>query len=128
MATKDAVVHWATRPQEHDYPAAASYLSLIAGRARVRALVKELRAAPVQHFQAKDLLRAAGLVLLPRDNPHVAGDLATIAAGGSLSPCLVVRGRLRAGRAAHIADGYHRICASYWTNEDTEIPVKIVPS
>ncbi len=128
MSTNTAVVHWAARPQEHDYPAAASYLSLIAGPARVRALVKELRAAPVQHFQAKDLLRASGLGLLPREDPEVAKDLATIAAGGPLSPCLVVRGRLWAGRAAHIADGYHRICASYWTDEDTEIPVKIVRS
>jgi hypothetical protein len=27
---------------------------------------------------------------------------------------------------AQIADGYHRVCASYYTDEDTDIPVKIV--
>jgi hypothetical protein len=32
----------------------------------------------------------------------------------------------RKGREALIADGYHRVCASYYTDEDTDIPVKIV--
>ena len=27
-----------------------------------------------------------------------------------------------------IADGYHRVCASYHTDENTDIPVKIVPA
>jgi hypothetical protein len=27
---------------------------------------------------------------------------------------------------AQIADGCHRVCASYYTDEDTDIPVKIV--
>jgi hypothetical protein len=26
-----------------------------------------------------------------------------------------------------IADGYHRVCASYLTDENTDIPVRIVP-
>jgi hypothetical protein len=28
--------------------------------------------------------------------------------------------------ALQIADGYHRVCASYHTDENTDIPVKIV--
>ena len=30
--------------------------------------------------------------------------------------------------ALQIADGYHRVCASYHTDENTDIPVKIVPA
>jgi len=27
-----------------------------------------------------------------------------------------------------VADGYHRVCASYYTDENTDIPVRIVPA
>ena len=29
-------------------------------------------------------------------------------------------------RLAQIADGYHRVCASYLTDENTDIPVRII--
>ena len=121
-----AVVLWQPLPQEHDYPAAASYLSMLAGIKSVRAVVKALKKAPLVHLKAKDILRAPDLPLLPRDNVHVAADLAAVKGGRLLSPCLMVRGELRTGQSAQIADGYHRVCASYWTDEDTDIPVKIV--
>ena len=78
--------------------------------------------------KAKDLLRASRLALLPVDNPHVAADLAKIKKGKQLSPILLVRGELANGVALQIADGYHRVCASYHTDENTDIPVKIVPA
>ena len=121
-----AGVAWLERPQKHDYPAAASYLSMLADAKTVARLIAGLKKAPVAHFKAKDILRASGLPLLSRDNVHVAKDLATIAAGKPLSPCLLVAGDVRAGIPAQIADGYHRVCASYLTDEDTDIPVKIV--
>jgi hypothetical protein len=62
---------------------------------------------------------------LPVDNPHVAADLRKIAAGKPLSPVLLVRGDLATGRAAQIADGYHRVCASYHTDENTDIPCRL---
>ena len=119
------VVLWQQVPQQHDYPAAASYLSMLAGPKKVRRLVKALQRAPVTHFKAKDILRASGLPLLPLDNVHVAADLTAVKAGQPLSPCLMIRGRLTAGVPAQIADGYHRVCASYYTDENTDIPVKI---
>lgn len=64
--------------------------------------------------------------LLPTDNPHVTSDLAKVAKGKALSPVLLVRGNLLAGIPLQIADGYHRVCASYYTDENTDIPVKIV--
>lgn len=49
-----------------------------------------------------------------------------MAKGKALSPVLLVRGNLLAGIPLQIADGYHRVCASYYTDENTDIPVKIV--
>ncbi len=119
-------VMWMTEPEEHDYPAAASYLSLLAPADQVDALVAALRAASVEHRKAKDILRAARLPLLPRDNPHVATDLEKIKNKTALSPVLLVRGDLTTARAAQIADGYHRVCASFHTDENTDIPCRLV--
>jgi hypothetical protein len=119
-------VSWKTAPEEHDYPAAAGYLALLAAPAEVDRLVPLLRAAPIQHWKAKDILRASGLPLLPVDNPHVAADLHKIANGKSLSPVLLVRGDLSFGRLLQVADGYHRVCATYHTDENTDIPCRLV--
>ena len=116
---------WLDEPQKHDYPAAASYLSLIAGPKAVRRAVKALEQADTVSFKAKDLLRAAGLPLLPADDPDVAKELGRVRAGTPLSPCLVIRGSKKAGTAARIADGYHRICASYHLSEDTVVSARI---
>ncbi|MGO9041166.1 MAG: hypothetical protein ACLQIK_05885, partial [Mycobacterium sp.] len=69
------------------------------------------------------ILRAAQLSLLPVDNPHVAADLAEIKKGQPLSPILLVRGDFATGVPLQVADGYHRVCASYHTDENTDIPV-----
>jgi hypothetical protein len=121
-----AKVEWKSAPDEHDYPAAAGYLALLAGPAEVDRLVSLLRDAPVAPWKAKDILRASGLPLLPLTNPHVAADLHKIANGKSLSPVLLVRGDLSSGRALQVADGYHRVCASYHTDENTDIPCRLV--
>jgi hypothetical protein len=124
---KAAKVSWKDQPDEHDYPAAQAYLSLLAPDRVVTQLISALQSAPVIHQKAKDLLRAAGLQLLPVDNPHVASDLAKIGDGKSLSPVLLVGGDLASGRALQIADGYHRVCASYHTDENTDVPCRLVP-
>lgn len=118
-------VKWLDEPEEHDYPAAASYLSLVAGPKAVSRAVKSLERAETVSFKAKDLLRAAGLPLLPADDPDVAKELDRVRAGTALSPCLVVRGSRRTGTTARIADGYHRICASYHLSEDTVVRARI---
>ncbi len=118
-------VRWLAGPEDHDYPAAASYLSLLASPAGVDALVAALKAAELVRFKAKDILRAAGLALLPVDNAHVASDLKKIKMGKALSPILLVRGDLATGVALQVADGYHRVCASYHTDENTDIPCRV---
>ncbi|KLN72674.1 MULTISPECIES: hypothetical protein [Rhodococcus] len=115
-------------PDEHDYPAARDYLQLGATPVQVQALVYALETATLVSKKAKDILRAAGLPLLPVDNPHVAADLLKIRKGIALSPILLVQGDFRAGVPAQIADGYHRVCASYHVDENTAIPAKIAPS
>jgi hypothetical protein len=117
--------HWKSEPEDHDYPAAASYLSLLLPQPSVNALVAELRAAPIGHWKAKDLLRASGLGLLPTDNPHVSSDLKKVKEGDKLSPVLLVRGSLNRSAPLQIADGHHRICASYHLDEDADIPCRM---
>ena len=119
-------VVWKRTPDDHDYPAAGSYLSLITNADSVKDMVKRLQKAPIVTHKAKDILRASALPLLDPSNAHVAGDLRKITDGKDLSPVLVVRGDLLAGRHAVIADGYHRVCASYHTDENTDIPLRLV--
>lgn len=92
---------------------------------RIDAITAEWRASQVVTYKAKDMLRAARLSLLPRDNPHVASDLKKIEAKVALSPVLLVRGDSAHGVVLQIADGYHRVCASYLTDENTDIPCLI---
>ena len=127
MASSTGVL-WGDEPDEHDYPAAADYLALLATSEQINEIVTALKQAPVVHKKAKDLLRASRLALLPIDNPHVQLDLKKIKKGKPLSPILVVRGDLNSDVAMQIADGYHRVCASYYTDENTDIPVRIAPA
>lgn len=116
---------WKDEPDEHDYPAAASYLSLLAAPDVVTALVRRLQLAPIVRFKAKDILRASALIALPSTNGHVARDIAKITAGTPLSPVLVIRGDLGRGVPTQVADGYHRICACYFLDEDADVPCRI---
>jgi hypothetical protein len=119
-------LRWKDEPDEHDYPAAGDYLSLVLPAKTAATAVKRLRSAPIIHRKAKDLLRASDLPVLPADNVHVAKDLAKIRKAVKLSPVLLVRGDARTGRPLLIADGYHRICASYHVREDDDIPCRVV--
>lgn len=119
-------IDWLGAPEEHDYAAAVDYLSLLLPLAQAEAAATAFRGAAVVCRKAKDLLRATGLPLLAPANPHVAADLAKIEHGRSLSPVLVVRGDLPTGRPAAIADGYHRICASYHTDENAEVALLLI--
>ncbi len=118
--------HWKDEPDEHDYPAAEDYLSLLVPPARAKQVVRRLRVAPLVLRKAKDLLRASRLPVLPPENVHVARDLKKVSAGKGLSPVLLVRGHLPSEVALTVADGYHRICASYHLDEDADIPCRIV--
>lgn len=120
-------VQWLDKPQVHDFPAAVDYLDLIVSHVHeLKSILGRLQAGNVAYKKAKDILRASRLALLPADEKHVAADLAKIKQGKRLSPILLVRGDILIGIPLQIADGYHRVCASYHTDANTDIPVVLV--
>jgi hypothetical protein len=114
---------WLGEPEEKDYVAAQSYLSLLLADDRLNATVALLRRAPEGRWRAKDILRAAQLPLLKaKQSGEVAEKLKHIANGTPISPILLIhdgRGRLE------IADGYHRACAAYLIDEDAQVPGRL---
>jgi hypothetical protein len=117
---------WKNDPDDHDYPAAANYLSLIMRKKHVDEVIEALKKAKVETYFAKDLLRASRLGVLPITDSHVALDLKKVIQGERLSPILLVRGRIADDAALTIADGYHRVCTGYHLADDTAIPCRIV--
>jgi hypothetical protein len=119
-------VKWMHKPEDHDFQAAEDYLSLVMAAKDASDYRDKLAAKADQiiHRKAKDILRASQLALLGQDNKHVADDLRKVAAGTALSPILLIRGGT--GHALIVADGYHRVCASYWVDENTDIPCVLV--
>ncbi|KPY50687.1 hypothetical protein [Pseudomonas syringae] len=73
--TDKNTIAWLAQPEEHDYPAAQSYLNLLYDDAHCAKLVRKLHAAPMSAFKAKDILRASGLSPLGMSNAHVERDL-----------------------------------------------------
>ena len=116
-------IKWMDTPEEHDYPAAESYLHLIYDSHAVATFIEQLRKAPMTSFKAKDIFRASGLSLLGISNSRVDRDRKKIQDGKLLSPLLLVRDT--ANGKVVIADGYHRMCAIYSFEEDSIIPCKI---
>jgi hypothetical protein len=121
-----AVVKWLPKPEQQDFQAAEDYLSLLMSPKQAAGYRQQLTAARdnLTHRKAKDILRASQLALLGEDNKHVASDLRKAASGAALSPILLLRGT--AEHPLIIADGYHRVCASYSVDENTDIPCVLV--
>ncbi|MDR3659780.1 MAG: hypothetical protein P4L86_05110 [Mycobacterium sp.] len=119
-------VKWLDDPEDHDYDAASDYLTMLAPQHEVVGTVDALKSASTTTRKAKDILRAAQLPLLPEANAHVRSDLGKISDGKKLSPILLVRGDVHTCVQLQIADGYHRVCASYLTDENTDIPCRLV--
>ena len=123
MTKRRVGVKWLSAPEEHDYPAAQSYLSLMYDERTVHAHLHSLKDAPASEFKAKDIFRASRLSLLGVSNGHVQADRDKIRSGKALSPLLLVRDPVRS--QVIIADGYHRLCAVYSFDEDAVIPCRI---
>jgi len=120
---KRNIYKWLKKPEEQDYPAALSYLSLLYDKRTAKACVKKLKRASASAFKAKDIFRASALPLLGAGNTHVQKDRQRIVSGRALSPLLLIRDS--ANGKVIIADGYHRLCAVYSYNEDAVIPCQI---
>jgi hypothetical protein len=117
--------NWTATPDPKDYDAASDYLSLLLPTETTTMAIQRLRNAPMATRRAEDLLRASGLSVLSAENPTVARKLKDLKHGKLLSPVLCLRGDLHAGALLTIADGYHRICASYLLDEGADIPCRL---
>jgi hypothetical protein len=120
----DKEIFWLEEPEEHNYPSAASYLTLLYEAGQVETFVAALRKAPMSAFKAKDIFRASQLSLLGVSNSHVRKNLRKMEEGKALSPLLLVRSGN--GGKVVVADGYHRMCSVYAVDEDALVPCKIV--
>ena len=110
-------VKWLKRPEDKDWLAANDYLNLL-GYDSLPDI--DLNKLPIQSFKAKDILRASGLQLLPENNIKVKSKEKKINDGNPLSPIILVL--TEPGKNLVIADGYHRVCAVFYENQDAEIP------
>lgn len=124
MSTPKVNVKWLPKPESKDYDAARSYLGLLYDKKSVAKLVGALENSSMTSFKAKDIFRASRLGLLPVTNSHVATDKRKIISKQKISPLLLVRDSRNSKLI--IADGYHRMCAVYYFNEDADIPCQIV--
>ncbi len=117
-------IKWLPDAEEHDYPAAEFFLRILYHEDRAAQVVASLRIAPIVQFKAKDIFIVSQLSLLGLSNAHVEKDRKKSRKGTSLSPLLLVRDEQN-GKVV-IADGYHRLCASYEFDEDALLQCKIV--
>jgi hypothetical protein len=116
---------WSEKQEDADFDAAFQYLSLLCSDRKAGALVKSLRGSKLLEHAAKDMLRAANLPLLPRDDPHVDEDLKRIQKAKPLAPALLIRGDMASGLPLTIADGYHRICAVVYFDESAPVRCRV---
>lgn len=110
---------------DDDTKDASKFLSLIRKPKYAKRIVKKLAGKKVITYKAKDILRAAQLDPLPKDDPDVAEKLQDIQSGAPFQPVLLLRGDAHAGRPLVIADGYHRVSAAYWIDPTTDVDAQI---
>ena len=119
---------WTMTLDAKDYGAARNYLTMcIADWELVERIVAALGSKnfPGVTRRANDILRASGLSLLPKTDAQVSKNIKRVKHGKTLSPVLIVVN----DDLAHplvIADGYHRVCASYWINPKSSVPCRFV--
>jgi hypothetical protein len=117
-------IRWLEEPEEKDYLAAESFLSTVLAPLSLSQTIAALRTAPLGHWAAKDLLRAAGLPpLKPKQSAEVAEKLKKIKNGIPISPVLLIGG-IRDYLV--IGDGYHRASAAYRVDEDAQVPGRLL--
>ena len=119
-------IAWKNKPEQKDFDGALAYLNLVYPKSKADELVRALGKVKVIEHTAKDLLRASALPLLDREEPHVDADLQKIRKGKTLPPVLLVRGDADEGVPLTVADGYHRICAICYFDENAPVACCLV--
>ena len=121
--SKKVRIKWLNEPEDDDYLGALSYLSLLYDERIAKTYVGKLKRASISEFKATDIFRASGLPTLGVSDPHVEKDEQKLKSGSKLPPLLLIRDSAH-GKLV-IADGYHRLCAVYFCDEEAVIPCKI---
>ena len=124
MKKKTVAIKWLPQPADKDYPAAASFLTLIFSPKYALSLVKKLRKASTTSFPAKDILRASQTPIdqvLAYDWVKANDEMQK---GVPVSPLLLVR--QNNGGQLIVADGFHRLCAAFARDQEVQVPCKIV--
>ena len=115
-------LHWGENVEDHDFTAAESYLSLKFDKRTAKRLVTDMRNAKITVRRVNDILRACRLPALGFDDAGVRRTMEKIDSSKKLSPVLIVS--LYDG--ADIADGYHRVSATYQSDPFAYVPCVIV--
>lgn len=119
-------IKWKSSPEDKDYEGVKNFLTLLCSESDAEKLIKRLdNAEPIEHA-GKDILRAAALPVLSAKDPRVSKDLKYIEKGKALAPVLLIRGDLKKEQSLVIADGYHRVCASYLVDESSPISCRLI--
>lgn len=123
---KKTKINWQPQAAKKDYDAARDYLRLLFSDKDARRIVEKLRKAPTIQFEAKDILRASQTHLLDADDAKVHETLKDIKKDKAISPVLLIRGQGGKGVNLIIADGHHRICASWHWDDKAPVSCSLV--
>lgn len=117
-------IKWNPSASKKDIAAAKQYLTLVFNPKDVAAAIAKLskRRTHIEQFKAKDILRAAETQLLPETNEDVRAEFLKIVKRIPFVPIILVR----KGHKLFIADGYHRTCAAYYLDKNTEVHCVLV--
>jgi hypothetical protein len=92
-------IRWLLDVEEHDYPAAQSYLTILYNEERVAEMTAMFRMAPIVPFKAKDIFRASQLSLLGVSNTwmcltaNASPSFSTLIIGGEQYTCRKGQGK-----------------------------------
>lgn len=111
----DIKINWLPEAKDSNFNAAESYLTLVCGHAAAKKLVADLRKAKIEHFAAKDILRAAETEPFPANTQHVKTNITKIKNDEPLGPVMLCRVK---DHPLIIADGMHRVSAVWHFGED----------
>ncbi len=104
MAAK-AKVAWKKKPEQRDFDGALAYLNLVHAMSKAVKLVRALRRMRVSGTPCRS---------------------AEIRKGKGLPPVLLIRGEAEKGVPLTVADGYHRICAICYFDENAPVACCLV--
>ena len=124
MDKHTAKIEWTKKVSKTDLEDAERYLRLVFEPRDVKEAIKKLekRRTNIETFQVRDILRASENELKTESNENVQKQFVKMFKGEPLVPILLVR----KNQKLFIADGYHRMCAAYYLDKETEMHCVLV--